>query len=174
MFDKGKILFISLWFYPQIGGMEVSNFDLVLGFGKTYQVTVITADHIDKNKFDPYQSFEINRCKGFYLNKLDKKNIKNFIMRYFYYIFYYLKFYFLVKKNIKKINPNHVIIGDYQTRNWFGFFHRFFKDNPIVITSMGEKKVESIKNKIKNKLAYSTYKDAAKIIVVSNYTKKPR
>ena len=93
-----KVLFLSLWFLPQVGGMEMSSYEVVSilrSLGN--EVEVVTADHLEAKDFDAKQEFQIVRGKGIYLKNLANRNK---VVRAITYVRYYLKYYSIVKKTI--------------------------------------------------------------------------
>lgn len=161
-----KVLILSLWFLPQVGGMEFSIYEIVntikdLG----NEIVVVTADHEDADRFDSMQNFSITRVKNVFLKNLRKR--KSRMVRMWYYLTYYLKIFIKVKQELVKFSPDEIIISDEQTRNWFGFFTQFIKINPIVIVSMPEKRNTLLKNSIVKR----TLRKAKTVLCVSNSTK---
>lgn len=161
-----KVLFLAMWFLPQVGGMEMSSYEIVNVLKNSgYDIQVVTADHIESKEFDAKQDFVIRRAKGVFLKNLAERNKIKRVLNYFN---YYFKYYKQVKKAIKEFAPDEIIVADEQTRNWYGFFASKINYNPIVVASMPEKKTETLKVKVVRR----TLDKAKGIYCVSNSTKE--
>ncbi len=164
--DKKRILFLAMWFLPQVGGMEMSSYEIVSVLKNNgYNIQIVTADHPEAKDFDFSQDFVIRRAKGVFLKNLAEENKIKRVLNYFN---YYFKYYKQVKKAIKEFAPDEIIVADEQTRNWYGFFASKIKYEPIVVASMPERKNATIKIKVVSK----TLKKAKAIYCVSNSTKE--
>lgn len=164
--NKKKILFLALWFLPQIGGMEMSSYEVVKILRQLgHTVQVVTADHPEAAAFDAQQSFGICRAKGVLLKNL---GLGNPARRAVYYLRYYHAYYRLVKTAIRDFAPDEIIVADEQTRNWFGFYAGRIPYRPIVIASMPERREDTVKIRVVSK----TLNRAKAVYCVSNSTKE--